>query len=423
MVTKLSALRATIAAQARAAKIAALKIQSAPTERKNRALEFLASNLEGNYQAVLAENALDVERVKRGGARPAFVDRLTLNRGRLLALAQSVRDVAGLPDPVGEITGRFRRPNGLRIVRQRVPIGVIAIIYESRPNVTIDAAVLCLKAGNAVILKGGSDAINSNRVLASLIGKALTQAELPAEAVQFIDTTDRGATSELVKMDQEVDLLIPRGGEEMIRSIREQATVPVLGHGKGLCHAYVDKAANFKMAEEIVINGKCQRPGVCNAVESLIVHQDAVQGFLVKASEKLAKAGVELRGDVRAREAVSGMKAATEEDWDTEYLDLVLAVRVVESMDEAIDHINRYSSHLSEVIITDDRRAAKRFMDSVDSAVVYHNASTRFTDGGEFGFGAEIGIATGKLHARGPMGLRELTSYKYLVYGAGQVRK
>jgi glutamate-5-semialdehyde dehydrogenase len=422
MATATSSLKHAIEAQARAARAAALKLQAAATAQKNQALEFLGQALERNHEALLAENRLDVEEASRAGARPAFVDRLTLNRGRLLALAQSVRDVIALSDPVGEVIARIRRPNGLRIVQQRVPIGVIGIIYESRPNVTVDASVLCLKAGNAVILKGGSEALNTNRVLASLMAQALGQAGLPTEAVQFLDTADRAAVADMVKLDAWVDLVIPRGSEEMIRFVKEQATVPVLGHGKGLCHVYVDRAANLQMAEEIVLNAKVQRPGVCNAMETLLVHRDIAAAWLPRAAERLAAAGVELRGDEGARARVPAMQAATDADWDAEYLDLVLAVRVVDSLEAAIDHVNRHSSRLSDSIVTDDKRAAKRFLEQVDSAVVYHNASTRFTDGGEFGLGAEIGISTGRLHARGPMALRELTSWKYLVYGTGQVR-
>ncbi len=415
-------MRGTVDAQARAAKRAALKLQVAATAQKNQALEFLAQELENHAETVIAENLLDLEAARKAGLKPAYLDRLTVNRGRLVALAQAVRDVIALPDPIGEVTGRWLRPNGLRILRQRVPIGVIAIIYESRPNVTVDASILCLKAGNAVILKGGSEALNTNRVLTSLIARALQAAGLPPEAVQFLDTTDRAAVAELVTLDGSVDLVIPRGSEAMIQRIKEQATVPVLGHGKGLCHVFVDRSANLAMAEEIVTNAKTSRPGVCNALETLLVHKDAAAAFLPKLAERLGKAGVELRGDERALKLVPSMKTATEDDWSTEYLDLVLAVRIVDGLDAAIEHINTYSSQLSESIVSEDRRSVKKFMEQVDSAVVYHNASTRFTDGGEFGFGAEIGISTGRLHARGPMGLRELTSQKYLVYGKGQVR-
>jgi len=418
----LDSLKAKVEAQARAARQGALRLAAVSTAQKNQSLEFLAAALERETAAILAENRLDVEAARKAGARPAALDRLMLTEGRLLALAASVRDVVNLPDPVGEVTGRWPRPNGLRIVRSRVPIGVIAIIYESRPNVTVDASVLCLKAGNAVILKGGSECLNSNRILAALIAKALSQGGLPGEAAQFLDTTEHAAVAELVRLDGLVDLVIPRGSEEMIRRIREEATVPIIGHGKGLCHVYVDRSANLQMAEEIVFNAKVSRPGVCNSMESLLIHRDAAAAFLPRAAERLAAAGVELRGDQAARNLVATMKPATEEDWRTEYLDLVLSVKVVDGVDAAIEHINTYSSHLSETIVSEDRRAVKRFMDQVDSAVVYHNASTRFTDGGEFGFGAEIGISTGRLHARGPMGLKELTSYKYLVYGQGQVR-
>jgi len=413
---------AAVEAQAKAADRAAVVMQSVTAERKNQALEGLAHELEGNHEAVLAQNRLDVAAAAATGASTAFLDRLNLNHGRMLALAQAVREVIALPDPVGEVTGRWRRPNGLRIVRQRVPIGVIAIIYESRPNVTVDASVLCLKAGNAVILKGGTQALNTNRALASMVSAALAAQGLPAGAVQFLDTGNRDAVAALVRMDSFVDLVIPRGGEDMIRKIKEMSTVPVLGHGKGLCHVYVDRAADPGMAEEIVFNAKVSRPGVCNAMETLLVHREAAQTFLPRIAERLSLAGVELRGDERARAIVPLMKQVTAEDWGTEYLDLILSVGVVDGLDAAIEHINTYSSQLADAIVTEDRKAAKKFLDLVDSAAVYHNASTRFTDGGEFGFGAEIGIATGRLHARGPMGLKELTSQKYLVYGTGQVR-
>jgi len=422
METKTAGARINVEAQAAAARRGALKLLSAPTAQKNQALEFLAQELESHHETIIAENLLDLEAARTSGLKASFMDRLTVNRGRLVALAQAVRDVIALPDPVGEVTGRWLRPNGLRILRQRVPIGVIAIIYESRPNVTVDASVLCLKAGNAVILKGGSEALNTNRVLASLMAKALQAAGLPDEAVQFLDTTDRAAVAELVKLDAYVDLVIPRGSEEMIRRIKEQATVPVLGHGKGLCHVYIDRSANPTMAEEIVANAKTSRPSVCNAVETVLIHKDAAAAILPRLAERLGKLGVELRGDDRARALVTGMKPAAPEDWSAEYLDLILSIRVVDGLDAAIEHINTYSSQLSEAIVSEDRRAVKKFMEQVDSAVVYHNASTRFTDGGEFGFGAEIGISTGRLHALGPMGLRELTSQKYLVYGKGQVR-
>ena len=422
MPIRTSSVREIVTSQAMAAKKAALFLQNVASERKNQALELAAEELEANASSVLDENRLDVEAAKKSGLKPSFIDRLTLNRGRLVALAQAVRDVMTLPDPVGEVTGRWRRPNGLRILRLRVPMGVICIVYESRPNVTVDAAVLCLKAGNAVILKGGSEALNTNRVIASLIRHALGKAGLPEDALQFVDTTDRSAVVELLKLDSLVDLVIPRGGEDMIRKIKELSLVPVLGHGKGLCHVYVDKAADLPMAEEIVFNAKVSRPGVCNSAETLLVHSDIAPVFLPRIAEKLGKAKVELRGDEAAVRIVPSMKRAEEEDWWTEYLDLILSIKVVGSVDEAIEHVNKYCSQLSETIVTEDKKAAKKFLDQVDSAVVYHNASTRFTDGGEFGFGAEIGIATGRLHARGPMGLRELTSQKYIVYGNGQVR-
>ena len=412
-----------VEAQARAAHEAALALQAVPTARKNAALEAIAHEVEAGSGEILEANEKDLAAARKAKASEAILDRLELNKARVQAMAKAVHEVVALPDPVGEVSGRWRRPNGLRIMRQRVPIGVIAFIYEARPNVTVDAAALCLKAGNAVILKGGSEAINSNRVLVSRIARGLAATEFPAAAVQFLDTTDRAAVPALVKMDRWVDLCIPRGSEDFIQFIKKEATVPVLGHGKGLCHVYVDRAADLKMAENVVFNAKVSRPGVCNAMETLLVHADAAPAFLPKAAERLVKAGVELRGDEKARAIVPSMKAATGDDWDEEYLALVLSVKVVATVEEAIEHINRHSSRLSESIISADRRAVKKFMDQVDSAVVYHNASTRFTDGGEFGFGAEIGISNARLHARGPMGLKELTTHKYLVYGDGQVRE
>jgi len=423
MANKAAGLGGDIEAQARAARAAALLLQAVPTARKNAALEFIAREIESGMGEILDANEKDLATARKAKASEAILDRLTLNKARVQAMAKAVREIVALPDPVGEVSGRWRRPNGLRIIRQRVPIGVIAFIYEARPNVTVDAAALCLKAGNAVILKGGSEAINSNRVLASRIAQGLAAGELPGAAVQFLDTTDRAAVPVLVKLDRWVDLVIPRGGEEFIQFIKAEATVPVLGHGKGLCHVYVDRAADLKMAENVVFNAKVSRPGVCNAMETLLVHTDVVREFLPKAAERLGKAGVELRGDEKARAIVPSMKAATGDDWDEEYLALVLSVKVVATVEEAIEHINRHSSRLSESIISSDRRAVKKFMDQVDSAVLYHNASTRFTDGGEFGFGAEIGISNARLHARGPMGLKELTTHKYLVYGDGQVRE
>ena len=412
----------TVGAQARAARGAATRLATVSTAVKNQALEFLAQELERNAPTVLAENHLDVEAARTAGEKPAFVDRLTLTAFRLVEMARSVREVVALPDPVGEVTGRWLRPNGLRIVRQRMPIGVIAMIYEARPNVTIESSTLCLKAGNAVILKGGQEGLNTNRVLASLVTRALEHAGLPGEAIQFLDTTDRAAVGELVKLDGLVDLAILRGGEEMIHRIRELATVPVLSHGKGLVHVYVDRSADPAMAQAIVLNAKTSRPGVCNAMETLLVHRDIAPTFVPAVAAALAAAGVELRGDEASRRLAPAMKPAVEADWEAEYLDLILSVRVVDALDQALEHIRTHSTRLAEVIVAEDRKAVKRFMEQVDAAVVYHNASSRFTDGGEFGFGAEIGISTGRLHARGPMGLKELTIHKYLVHGKGQVR-
>ncbi|MEK7766883.1 MAG: glutamate-5-semialdehyde dehydrogenase, partial [bacterium] len=335
-----------------------------------------------------------------------------LTEKRMAAMAQGLREVAGLPDPIGEVIETSTRPNGLRIEKVRVPLGVVAMIYESRPNVTVDAAGLCLKAGNVVVLRGGSEAVRSNLARAACIRPALAEAGLPEDAVQVIETTDRAAVTELVRLDRLVDVVIPRGGEAMIRSIIEQATVPVISHGKGVCHVYVDAAADLDMAEEIAFNAKVQRPGVCNAMETLLVHEAVAERFLPRIAERYRAAGVELRGDDATRRLAPGTRPATEEDWSTEYLDLILSIRVVKDLPEAMSHISTYGSDHSDAIVTRDEAAARRFMDEVDSACVFWNASTRFTDGGEFGMGAEIGISTQRLHARGPMGLRELTTIK-----------
>ena len=389
---------------------------------KNRALLAIARGLESRPGEILAANRQDIEAAKTAGLSAALIDRLTLTDQRMAMMAQGLREVTGLPDPIGEVIETTTRPNGLRIEKIRVPLGVVAMIYESRPNVTVDAAGLCLKAGNVVVLRGGSEAVRSNLALAACIRSALAEAGLPADAVQIIESTDRAAVMELVRLDRLVDVVIPRGGEAMIRSIIEQATVPVISHGKGVCHVYVDAAADLEMAEAIAFNAKVQRPGVCNAMETLLVHEAVADRFLPRIAERYRSAGVELRGDDATRRLVPGAHPATEEDWSTEYLDLILSIRVVKNLEEAVFHIAAYGSDHSDAIVTRDEAAARRFMDEVDSACVFWNASTRFTDGGEFGMGAEIGISTQRLHARGPMGLRELTTVKYRVYGSGQVR-
>jgi len=404
------------------AKDAALKLGTLTAGVKNRALEEMAEALLSREKDILAANRMDLEAGEKSGMSPALIDRLTLNPKRIGEMAQGLREVAALPDPVGEVVAGWRLPNGLEIQKVRVPLGVVGIIYEARPNVTVDAAGLCVKSGNAVVLRGSSSAINSNRVLAEVIAAAGESAGLPAGSIQLVPLTDRESARQLMRMREYLDVLIPRGGEGLIRTVVEESTVPVIETGVGNCHTYVDASADLDMALEIVINAKCQRPGVCNAMETLLVHEAVAREFLPRAAEALRERGVTLRGCPRTREILPDAEEATEDDWYREYLDLILAVRVVTGLDEAIGHINRYGSKHSEAIVTRDYQAARRFVGMVDSADVYVNASTRFTDGGQFGLGAEIGISTQKLHARGPMSLRELTSTKFIIWGEGQVR-
>lgn len=338
-------------------------------------------------------------------------------------MADGLRQVASLPDPVGEVVKMWKRPNGLMIGKMRVPIGVVGVIYESRPNVTADTAGLCIKSGNAVLLRGGSEAINSNRVIVDILKEACEEAGVPTDAVSFIDTTDRAAVEVMLKLDQYIDLIVPRGGEGLIRFVAENSRIPVVYHYKGVCHTYVDKYADLTMAEEICFNAKVQRPGVCNAMETMLVHKDVAEEFLPRICERLKEAGVEIRGCPETRKIVPWTKEATEEDWYAEYLDLILAVKVVDSFEEAVEHINKYGSHHSDAIVTKDYERGMRFLREVDSAAVYVNASTRFTDGYEFGLGAEMGISTQKLHVRGPMGLEDLTCCKYVILGCGQIRE
>ena len=389
--------------------------------RKNQALVSLAAMLREERGAILAANAGDLERARRSGMAGAFVERLMLDDARIEAMARSVEEVAALPDPVGEVIARWRRPNGLEISQVRVPIGVIAIIYESRPNVTVDAGVLGLKAGNAVVLRGGKEALDSNAFLAGLIARALEAAGIARDAVTFVGNPDREVIQVLKRHPEAIDLIIPRGGKALKEALAG-SFVPLLPHFDGLCVTYVDRTADLKMAEEICFNAKCSRPSVCNAMETLLVHREGAPRFLPPLAARMERAGVELRGCERTRAIVPGAKPASDADWDTEFLDLILAVRVVDSIDEALAHIARHGSGLADAIVTADSEVAARFQHEVDSATVYVNASTRFTDGFEFGFGAETGISTNRLHARGPMGLRELTIYKYLVTGNGQVR-
>jgi glutamate-5-semialdehyde dehydrogenase len=352
-----------------------------------------------------------------------MVDRLLLNDQRIQVMSKGLREVAALPDPVGEVMRMWKRPNNLQIGKVRVPIGVIGIIYESRPNVTADAASLCLKAGNAVVLRGGSEAIHSNAAIARILSESAKEAGVPVEAIQFIEFPDREAVMHLLKMDRYLDLIIPRGGEGLIRTVSENSTIPVIKHDKGVCHTYVDRYADLRMAESITMNAKCQRPGVCNAMETLLVHEAIAGAFLTRMGKRLLEAGVEIRGCPRTRELITESIDVSEEDWTTEYNDLILSVRVVDSLPQAIEHITQYGSQHSEAIVTQDYARARRFLTEVDASAVYVNASTRFTDGYEFGLGAEIGISTNRLHARGPMGLEDLTSYKFIIFGDGQIRE
>ena len=393
-----------------------------PEETKNRALLAAAEGLVCDAGRILEANAKDVADGEAKGMHPGLVDRLRLTESRIQAMAEGLRQVSALPDPVGEVLDSFLRPNGLKIEKRRVPLGVIGIIYESRPNVTADAFALCFKAGNACILKGGSDALSSNLAIAESIRSSLEKCGINPDAVQLITDTNRAVTAQFMRMNEYVDVLIPRGGAGLIRAVVEQSTVPVIETGTGNCHIYLDEYADLTKAIPIILNAKTQRIGVCNACESLVVHEAVRERFLPALAQALREKSVELRGDSRAREAVPDMGAATEEDFGTEYLDYILSIKTVDSLEEAIRHINHYSTGHSDAILTEDAERAERFLNEVDSACVYVNASTRFTDGFEFGFGAEIGISTQKLHARGPMGLRELTSYKYVIRGNGQIR-
>ena len=395
-------------------------LANAKASVKNSALLLMADRLEEKVNEILSANRLDLDNAK--DLSSALTDRLTLNEKRISAMATSLREVARLEDPIGKTVSAWRRPNGLEIQKVRVPIGVIGIIYEARPNVTADAAGLCIKAGNGVILKGGSEAINSNRKIVEVLQSAAVDAGLPPEVISFVDDTRREATLELMHCDEYVDLLIPRGGANLIQTVRRESTVPVIETGVGNCHVYVDDSADLSMAEEITFNAKVQRPGVCNAIETLLVNEKVSREFLPEMLERLRSAEVEVRGCQKTREIVPWVLPATEEDWYTEYLDLIIAVKVVEDVDSAIAHINKYGSHHSESIVTRDYFNARKFLNEVDAACVYVNASTRFTDGFEFGLGAEIGISTQKLHARGPMGLEEITTTKYIIYGEGQIR-
>ena len=403
---------------------AAVKYELAcmPEEEKNRALLAAAAGLIRDTDRILTANAKDVADGEAKGMHPGLVDRLRLTKERIQAMAEGLKQVSALPDPVGEVLDSFTRPNGLKIEKRRVPLGVIGIIYESRPNVTADAFGLCFKAGNACILKGGSDALSSNLAITESLRASLKECGINPDAVQLIIDTDRAVTEQFMRMNEYVDVLIPRGGAGLIRAVVEHSTVPVIETGTGNCHIYVDAYADLAKAIPIIINAKTQRIGVCNACESLVIHESVRERFLPMLAQALREKNVELRGDARALEAVPDMLEATEADFGTEYLDYILSIKTVDSLEEAIRHINRFSTGHSDAILTEDAERAERFLNEVDSACVYVNASTRFTDGFEFGFGAEIGISTQKLHARGPMGLSELTSYKYVIRGNGQIR-
>ena len=401
---------------------ASRRLSRMSTNAKNAALLRMADELIWHRDFILSENNRDVTSAREKGLSMAMVDRLTIKEATIEAMVQGLREVAALPDPVGRVTSMWRRPNGLLVGKMRIPLGVIGIIYESRPNVTVDASALCLKSGNAVILRGGSEAIHSNLAIASVLQDVLRESPLPDKAIQVIPFTDREAVSTLLQLDECIDLIIPRGGEELIRAVVAQSKIPVIKHYKGVCHIFVDATADLDMAVNIAANAKVQRPGVCNALETLLVHADIASAFLPKMADNLQKAGVLLKGCEKTRKILKHIDEATEEDWYSEYLDLILAVKVVSSIDEAIAHIEKYGSLHTESIITKDYTNSQRFLNEVNSSTVLVNASTRFSDGFELGLGAEIGISTTKLHAFGPMGLEELTTQKFIIYGDGQVR-
>lgn len=400
------------------------KLILANTEKKNEVLSSMADLLEERKEEINSANKKDLANAKKLKINQALIDRLTLNPKRIDSMIKGIEKVRTLPDPVGSVLKDYSRPNGLRIKKVRVPIGVICIIFESRPNVTVDSASLCFKSGNSVILRGGKESIHSNIALVKILQEALQKHNLPKECIQLVETTDRSAVSVLLGLRDYIDLVIPRGGEALIKTVVEKSQIPVIKHYKGICHVYVDKDADLNMAHKIVINAKTQRPAVCNAMETLLVHKNIASDFLPKIINELMNVyNVEVRGCPLLNKIVPEISGATEEDWSTEYLDLVLSVKIVNDLDEAISHINKYGSKHSDSIVTRNKISAKDFIERIDSACVFINASTRFSDGGEFGMGAEIGISTDKIHARGPMGLEELTSYKYIVEGSGQVRE
>lgn len=412
----------TILEMAKAARAASVEMAKCPSNKKNEVLLGIADQIEGQAAVIQEENRKDLARAQEMGLSNAMIDRLAVTDATIQSMATGLKEVAQLNDPVGALSESWLRPNGLEVSRMRIPLGVIGIIYESRPNVTIDAAGLCLKAGNAVILRGGSEALHSNRALADIVGQVLAESGLSQQAVQVVPVRDREAVNALLSQEEYIDLIIPRGGEGLIRFVVEHSQIPVLKHYKGVCHVYVDDSADLAMAQKICFNAKVQRPGVCNAMETLLVHQAVAQDFLPQMAATLVKAGVELRGCPATCRILPEVRPATDSDWPEEYLDLILAVKVVADMDEAMAHMSKYSSSHTEAIVTRDYQRARRFVSEVDSSVVLVNASTRFNDGGELGLGAEIGISTSKLHAFGPMGVEELTTTKFVVFGEGQVR-
>jgi len=414
---------ADIRKMAKEAKKASFAMSAVSAEEKNKILRKMAKTIECKTPYILRENSKDIRSALRRGLTSSLIDRLTLNPKRIKGMIASLRQIAALEDVVGEIIERRKRPNGLIIGKMRVPIGVIGIIYEARPNVTSDCIGLCLKSGNCVILKGGSEAMNSNKAIFGCLHEAIRNTSIPCAAISFIASKDRKAVSQLLQLDEYVDLIIPRGGEGLIKEVAKRARMPVIKHYKGVCHVYVDNDADLNMAHRIVVNAKVQRPGVCNAIETLLVHKDVAPRFLPVLGQELKRHDVEIRGCKHTRQILKWAKRASKNDWYEEYLDLILAVKTVNGIEEAIDHINTYGSHHSDAIVTNNRRHAMKFLSHVDAACVYVNSSTRFTDGFEFGMGAEIGISTDKLHARGPMGLEELTTYKYVILGNGQIRE
>ncbi|MEF8817370.1 MAG: glutamate-5-semialdehyde dehydrogenase, partial [Salinibacter sp.] len=401
-------------------KAASRELSTLSTETKNRTLRRMADALEANEEAILAANDKDVSAAREDGLADALIDRLVLNPDRITKMADALRDVASFADPVGEMSGTTQRPSGIEVGKMRIPLGVIGMIYEARPNVTADAAGLCFKAGNAVLLRGGSNAFHSNQAVAAALHEALEAEDVPPAAVTLVPTTDRAAVREMLTLNQHLDLVIPRGGEGLIRFVDETSQIPVIKHYKGVCHLYVDQDADLETAEDLLLDGKVSRPSVCNALETLLVHEDVAKDFLPRAKELLDRKDVELRGDARTQQLLPGVGEATDEDYAAEYLDLTLAARVVGSPDAAMEHITEYGSNHTEVIASDDLPTARRFVRAVDASVVLVNASSRFSDGGELGLGAEIGISTTKLHAYGPMGLEALTTEKFVVYGDGE---